>query len=81
MVVTLLKVKERSSFTLKEAADRYLGKTIYCGWPHMSEARVIGVADGSKRYNLLSSGKVALENLSNNLAAQCEATKKATSNE
>lgn len=78
MILTILNV---CSFSLKEAADHYLGKNVYCGWPHMSEARVIGVADGSKRYNLLASGKVALENLSNNLSDQCEATKKALGNE
>ncbi|KAK3912768.1 5'-3' exoribonuclease 1 [Frankliniella fusca] len=78
MVLTLLNT---CSLSLKDAADHFLGKNVYCGWPHLSEAKVIGVADGSKRYNLLTTGKVALENLSSNLCDQYEATKKALSNE
>lgn len=81
MILTLLNTKEVSSLTLQDAADKFLGKDVYCGWPHLSEGKVVGVADGSKRYNLLTSGKVAVESLSNNLAAQCESTKKAVASE
>lgn len=81
MILTLLNTHEVSSLPLIEAADQYIGKDVYCGWPHLTEGKVVGVADGTKRYNLLSNSNVVLENLSNNLASQCEAVKKAVGNE
>ena len=35
-------------------AQKLLGETCYVGWPHMVEALVMGVCDGSKRYVLPS---------------------------
>lgn len=81
MILTLLKNKKVSSLSLIDAADQYIGKDVYCGWPHLTEGKVVGIADGTKRYNLLSNGNVAEEQLSNNLASQCEAVKKGVSNE
>lgn len=81
MILTLHNVNQISSLTLKEAADLYLGKDVYCGWPHLAEAKIVGVADGSTRYNLLSSGKIAAEKLHNTVAAQCEAQKKAVASQ
>ncbi|XP_034254731.1 5'-3' exoribonuclease 1 [Thrips palmi] len=81
MILTLLNNKDISSLSLIDAADQYIGKDVYCGWPHLTEGKVVGVADGTKRYNLLSNSNVALENLSNNLASQCEAVKKGVAND
>lgn len=33
-----------------EISEELLGETCYVGWPHMVEALVMGVCDGSKRY-------------------------------
>lgn len=33
-----------------EVAKELLGETCYVGWPHMVEALVLGVCDGTKKY-------------------------------
>lgn len=33
----------------EEIAEHLLGETCYVGWPHMVEALVMGVCDGTKR--------------------------------
>lgn len=36
----------------EEIAEQLLGETCYVGWPHMVEALVMGVCDGTKRHSL-----------------------------
>ncbi|KAJ7394677.1 5'-3' exoribonuclease 1 [Desmophyllum pertusum] len=44
--------KPQGEVSSLEISEELLGETCYVGWPHMVEALVMGVCDGSKRYFL-----------------------------
>lgn len=40
----------RPELSTNELANKYLDKEVYIGWPHLREARVIGVSDATVKY-------------------------------
>ncbi|CAB4003897.1 5 -3 exoribonuclease 1, partial [Paramuricea clavata] len=46
----VLKIDETDELDVKEISDSLLGRPCYVGWPHLVEAFVTTVSDGSKKY-------------------------------
>ncbi|XP_046562363.1 LOW QUALITY PROTEIN: 5'-3' exoribonuclease 1-like [Haliotis rubra] len=52
MILTITQ-SEDLNMPIEEASHIYLGNSVYVGWPHLHEAKVIEVSDGETSYKLL----------------------------
>lgn len=39
--------EDRVELSIEELADKYLDKDVYIGWPHLREAKIVGVSDAN----------------------------------
>ncbi|XP_048250322.1 5'-3' exoribonuclease 1-like isoform X1 [Haliotis rufescens] len=53
MILSITHREADLNLPIEEAAHKYLGNSVYVGWPHLHEAKVLEVSDGETSYKLL----------------------------